>query len=231
MQTLHDGSFARVLVDRNIRILLGECSDEHFLYGIWRPPVDGSRAALRQRLVADYPAGVVDAVLPFYPPTPTPSDEGEGEDSSLFGHIYANMQVHHLQRGLIHSLSVHGAGHLLSRYRIEFRLSCIDDIFPPEWGATHSTDMAIWFFGNGSRRGLTPSEEGAVNKGVLGPFARFVSGESGEFGWGAQGEREVRVLRANGTVDVVWDEEGVWGRALRVWSAIQGVRTRAGSRL
>lgn len=233
-QSLDDGSFASALKARNIRILLGECRDEHSLYGIWHPPPENNIPSLRNRLLADYPAPIVDALIPLYTPTSGP-DAGKlppgftnwGQDG--FGRIYADMQVHALQRGLIHSLSVAGASHLLYRYRIEYRLSCVDESLPPEWGVTHTADMPIWFFGNGVGKVNEGREREIVKKGILDPFTKFINGDAA-IGWGTEGCRQVRTLRSDGEV-VIW-EDGLWDWALRVWGTLRRVDTlgsRSGS--
>lgn len=220
---LDSGAFATALKARNIRLLLGECRDEHFLYATWYPPTDNSRPALRARLLADYPRATVDALLAVYSPDgglPRGCGNWAGD---AFGRIYADMQVHTLQRGLVECVAAGGAGDLLYRYRIEYRAGCVDGIVPRELGVTHATDMALWFFGNG---GVLSREEGAVVKGaVLEPFRRFVYGDA-DVGWGTRGVGEVRVLKADGGV-AVWTD-GLWDEAVRVWRVLRGVRGGGG---
>lgn len=108
----------------------------------------------------------------------------------------------------------------------------MDATFPREWGVTHATDMALWFYGNGSV--LSSSEKEIVERGVVGPFARFVN-RGKEVGWGTRDVREVRVLRPDGNVKVSRDE-GVWDEAGRVWGVLLGAQRavytwKEGSRL
>lgn len=226
-ESLDNGTFAKTLVNRNIRILLGECRDEHFLYGIWHPPEENTLSALHSRLLADYPRPIVDALLPLYTNSNTKYNPNTNKDwnaAETFGHIYADMQVHLLQRGLLHSLTSSDPGtnasHLIHRYRIEYRAECVDATFPREWGVTHATDMALWFYGNGSI--LSSSEKEIVERGVVGPFARFVNREK-EVDWGTKDVREVRVLRPDGNVQVSRDE-GVWDEAGRFWEVLLGAQ-------
>lgn len=67
--SLDSGEFAAKLVSRNIRLMLGECSDEPHLYATWFPPKGNVLSALRTRLIADYPEYIVDTVLPLHYPT------------------------------------------------------------------------------------------------------------------------------------------------------------------
>lgn len=171
-QSLHDGSFGRRLAARNVRLLLGECRDEHVLYATWLPPPDNSLVSLRKRLLADYPRPIVDALINLYCPDGNLPSDCQDWTRDVFGRIYADMQVYHMQRGLIHSLALGGAAHLLYRYRIEYRVKCVDKAFPPEWGVTHGTDLSIWFWGNGDC--LDEREKPLLRKGLIEPWIKFV---------------------------------------------------------
>ena len=218
-QSLQNGDFAGILAQRNIRLLLGECSEEHVLYGMWSQPKDNSLAALRTRLLADYSMHIVDSLAClYYPDNKLPSDCAYWH-SDAFGRIYADMQVHTVQRGLINALVSGGAGHLIYRYRVEWRLKCVDDHFPPEWGVTHATDQAIWFWGNG---GLVSEEEKRViNTAFIEPLAKFVQGPevSSEMSWGTRNHRQVRRLKPDGQIDIWKDEQ--WDDAITVWNTLQ----------
>ncbi|KAJ5175301.1 CAZyme family CE10 [Penicillium canariense] len=210
-QSLDSGDFARKLLARNIRLILGECADEHFLYGIWFPPKADTLDALRTRLIADYPERV----------NWTPD---------AWGRIYADMQVYHMQRGLIHALTSNTAGvdasRLIYRYRIEFRAECIEKSLPLEWGVTHSSDYPLWFWGNGDV--LTPREKKSTDAALIGPLSRFVQGVSAEgsdgFGWGTSG-KGVRVLRADGEVEIRGD--AMWDVGVKMWKAVRDVAEKA----
>lgn len=240
--SLDNGTFATALKERNIRLLLGECRDEHFLYGIWHPPLQDTIQSLHSRLLADYPGSTVDALLPLY----YSSQDGESKlpancknwNSDAFGRIYADMQVHTLQRGLIHSISSSSSSASPSssgpgkgttpdiyRYKISYRATCADTFAPREWGVTHATDMALWFFGNGNL--LSKEEKDVVWKGLLAPFRRFVDGEK-DIGWGTRdGDvREIRVLKPDGKVQI--ERDGLWDEAVRVWGVLRGVKDVGG---
>ncbi|PKY02128.1 hypothetical protein P168DRAFT_273062 [Aspergillus campestris IBT 28561] len=217
-QSFDTGAFARRLAARNIHIMLGECRDEHNLYATWLPPPDNSRSSLRSRLLADYPQPIVDTLLHLYAPSDTTNTKTY--PPSTFGHIYADIQVHTTQRGLIQSLAANGATHLLHRYRIEYRLNCAAKTIPREWGVTHATDMYLWFWGNGEV--LEPAEKRDIRAALIDPWARFVRGDTDDvLGWGTNGPREMRTLMPDGSVRICRDE--LWDEAMRVWMALRGV--------
>lgn len=224
-KSLDNGAFAAKLVARNIRLILGECSEESHLYAIWFPPKENTFDALRTRLIADYPEHVVDTVLPMHYPGGKLPSGCKNWTPEAWGQIYADMQVYQMQRGLIHALTSNEAGvdasHLISRYRIEFRAKCMDEKMPIEWGwgVTHSSDYPLWFWGNGDV--LTEGEKGAVHNAFIGPLARFVRNEREEnFGWGTSGHG-VRTFRADGTVDVQVGKDSLWEEGVRVWKAVR----------
>jgi len=212
---IDSGAFAARMRERNVQLIMGECAEEHFLYGTWRPPKQNTRASTIERLEADYPAPAIEALMKrFYSPDgklPTWQPCKDWKDA--YGRIYADLQVHAMERGFADRLVADGAGDLLHRYRIEWRAKCIDSIMPPEWGATHHTDIAIWLWGNGIGDGLLEAEKPIV-AAMLKPFAAFLEGKKVD--WGADaGKGEIRRLTAEGKVDV-W-EDGDWERGLEVW--------------
>ncbi|RDW57930.1 putative carboxylesterase [Aspergillus mulundensis] len=225
--SLDNGTFARTLVTRNIHIITGECRDEHFLYGTYRRPEKNTLGSLRARLLADYPRPIVDALMKVYYPNGKLPAGCTDWTSDAFGRIYADMQIHHMQRGFIYALTNPitndtslGAkvSKLIHRYRMEYRLKCADVSAPPEWGVTHATDQYIWFWGNGQV--VLPEEKEIIKDAVIGPFIRFVHGEQ-ELGWGTNEHREMRTLRPDGRVEIWWD--GLWDEAVRTWRALREI--------
>jgi len=223
-RSLDDGTFARKIVARNIRLILGECSEEHFLYAVWYPPKTNTLDALRTRLIADYPQRIVDALLPLHYPDGKLPPGVKNWNSDAWGRIYADMQVYHMQRGLIYALTSNTAGvdasRLIHRYRIEFQAECAKGI-PVEWGVTHSSDYPLWFWGNGDV--LTDREKGRTWEALVGPLARFVKAED-DFGWETSGKM-VRVLKADGSLEL--REDPLWDEGVRVWKALRDVHEKA----
>ena len=223
MPHIDNGDFGRRMKTRGITLLNGECRDEHTSYRTWRTP-SNSFTAVRDRLVADYPDLVVDRLMHHYcgHDQSLPADVATWQD--LFGRIYANMQVHGLERGLHRGLAKGGLqfGHDVLRYRIEWRASCVDGIFPPSLGVTHASDLAIWFWGLDFGPGLADSDK-PVAKPWNNGFAAFVAGE--RVLWGldnAADERQVRRLRSDGQTDV-WEDE-LWEEGCRVWDLVNEER-------
>ncbi|KAJ5646357.1 CAZyme family CE10 [Penicillium lividum] len=226
--SLDSGEFARRMLARNVRLMLGECRDERHLYATWFPPKSNTLSALRTRLIADYPERIVDAVLPLhYPDGKLPSDCKDWV-SDAWGRIYADMQVYHMQRGFIHALTSNTGGvdasSLLYRYRIEYRATCMDKAMPIEWGVTHSSDYPLWFWGNGDV--LTSAEKKNTYEALVGPLSRFLQGPavtgSNEFGWGTSGHG-VRTFKPDGTVKI--ERDAMWYEGVDVWKRVRGVDT------
>ncbi|KAK8198141.1 putative carboxylesterase [Phyllosticta capitalensis] len=227
---IDSGAFGARMRARNVALMTGECRDEHFLYGTWYPP-DNSLASVVQRLRADYPAPAVDALVAhYYPDGRLPADCADWRDA--FGRIYADVQIHALERGFIDKLILGGAEDLVFRYRIEWRARCVDNFLPPEWGVTHSSDMPIWWWGNAGTPGpLGDDEKSIVEKAFVGIFATFVHGDLDKVRkeWGTKGYKEVRRLKADGGVDV-WNDV-MWEKGLKVWEALRRVgKAEAGNR-
>lgn len=215
IRDINNGTFARKLKERGIRILNGECSNEHAMYGQWRRPTD-TYDAVYTRLVADYPEKAVKKLMPIYFPN-RQMMEGAESWPEAFGKVYADMQVHCLERGFADRLAAGGlvVGRDLLRYHIDWRAQCADVTLPPEWGVTHSSDIAIWFWGNGWGKGLSEGE-----KKIVAPlnkvFADFVAGEDVQ--WPVKGPKKMLRLKRDGDIDM-WEDEN-WERGLKVWNAV-----------
>lgn len=104
---------------------------------------------------------------------------------------------------------------------------------PVEWGVTHSSDYAIWFWGNGDV--LSEREKGVVEGGFVGPLGKFVKGTAVDagggdgFGWGVCGREGVRTLKSDGSVVIERDE--MWEEGVRVWKRLRGAAERSKARL
>ncbi|KAI0128759.1 Alpha/Beta hydrolase protein [Xylariales sp. AK1849] len=204
---INSGDFARRMKSRGIKLMNGECRDEHNLYRAWRTAPD-SYDGVYTRLCADYPEAVVLKLLNYY------GVESDHDWRKLFGHAYANLQVHFLERGFLDKLVKNGLepGKDLLRYRIEWRADCCG--YPPEWGVTHATDMAIWFW----YPGLS-----AKDKEILRPwndvFAKFVKGED-DVNWGTKQAREMRRLRSDGNTDIWMEDGSLWKEGVHIWKLL-----------
>lgn len=206
--------------------MTGECADEHFLYNTWFPPKSNTLAALRTRLIADYPEHIVDTLMGLYYPDGKLPENCRNWNVDAWGRCYADMQVHKIQRGFLHALTSNSAGvdasRLLYRYRIEWRAKCVAPGIPVEWGVTHSSDYPVWFWGNG--KGLEEAEKEIIGRAFVGPLCSFVkraggNSDGGEFGWGTSGPRTVRTLKGDGRVVICEDE--AWEDGVRVWKRLR----------
>ena len=213
---INDGDFSRRMKERNITLLSGECRDEHTVYRNWRTP-ENTFDSLRTRLYAEYPQSDVDKILHHYC-----GSEGKLPThcqgwQDLFGRIHANLQVHHLQRGLFNALFDGGLqpGKDVLRYRIDRRLKCVDATLPLEWGVTHSSDVPIWLWGSDFPGGLT-EEEKLWLEDWNGHFAAFVKGK--EVNWGTQKPTEVKRWRSDGKTDI-WEDD-LWEQGNQVWNIV-----------
>ncbi|KAL3472204.1 Alpha/Beta hydrolase protein [Aspergillus californicus] len=229
--TIDNGTYASKLIERNLKIIIGECRDEHFLYGTWRPPTQNTFGYLRARMLADYPRPIVDRLMQTYYPNLSLPEGVKDWNHDAFGRLYADMQVHNMQRGFLYALTnpttqnkerneiiVTEVSKLIYRYRMEYRLSCADKSTPPEWGVTHATDQYIWFWGNGEV--IREDEKAIIRNAVVDPFIKFVHGRT-DLNWGTRGVQEMRTLKPNGKVEI-W-KDGLWERAVQVWRALRGV--------
>jgi len=215
LNELSSGSFAHRMKKRGLQLVIGECSDEHFVYGTWRPPKPGYDNMLH-RLEADYPHDACKVLMSHYFPNRKLPPKYQSWQAA-FGHIYADVQIYALERGMVDALVKHGAGHLVHRYRIEWRAACVDKKYPTSWGVTHTSDMAIWFWGNGET--LTSEERGICERTFHGPLGKFLEGKKVD--WGTRHPMQLRTLKGDGTVAIEEDtrlEEG-----LVLWNALKRV--------
>jgi carboxylesterase type B len=209
------GMFAHHMTRRGVKLIIGECQDEHFVYGSWRPPKNNLEG-LFERLQADYPLAACEALIKhYYPDGKLPPNCRTWAEA--FGRIYADIQIHHLERGMVNALFRHGAGDLVYRYRIEWRAQCCDKKWPRSWGVTHGTDMAIWFWGDGEQ--LSKKEKVLIKKAFHDHLARFLKSE--EMDWGTEHPLHIRTLTSEGTI--VCQEDERMGDGLRVWEVLKEV--------
>ncbi|KAF1940276.1 paraben-hydrolyzing esterase precursor, partial [Clathrospora elynae] len=212
---LSNGVFAQRMKRRRIKLIIGECSDEHSVYGTWRPPKPGYNNMLN-RLEADYPREACKVLMTrYFPNRKLPAKYKSWQ--AAFGHIYADVQIHALGLGMVSELVKQGAGDLIHRYRIEWRAKCVDKELPKEYGISHGSDMAIWFWGNGNT--LTEDEKAVVKKAFHEPLSHFLKGD--KMDWGIEHGMQLRTLKSNGSVII---EESVrLEEGMKLWDALKKV--------
>ena len=199
---IFDGSFGSRMKELRIQTIIGDLTQERHVYKMVYPP--DSYAALVDRLSWDYPRLVAEAVCEPY------KEGGQGNWLEIFGSLYADLQIHSTMRGLLQCISSTVPLDHIHRYRIDWRAQCIDKRLPREVGATHATDLAIWWFGNGDT--LTDSEKVLVRE-WLRPIGAFLRSEN--FDWGTKSLHEVRYLTAEGKIEIKSDE--IWEEKLPLW--------------
>ncbi|KAF2643592.1 paraben-hydrolyzing esterase precursor [Massarina eburnea CBS 473.64] len=220
MGELDSGKFAEVMKRRNIKLMTGECRDEHFVYGTWHTPENSYNSVLT-RLQADYPLEACTALMHYYFPNRQHGHRYK-DWQDAFGHMYADIQIHHLERGMVNALVNHGAGDLIYRYRVEWRAQCCDKQWPREWGVTHGTDaQSIWFWGGGER--LSNTEKTLVRTAFHDLFANFVKGE--QVNWGTAHALQLRTMKPDGSVVVEEDPYLVEG--VKVWNVLKSAGVTA----
>ncbi|KAF1845032.1 paraben-hydrolyzing esterase precursor [Cucurbitaria berberidis CBS 394.84] len=212
---ISNGHFAQRLKRRGVQLIIGECSDEHFVYGTWRPPKPGYDNMFH-RLEADYPLEACRVLISHYFPNGKLPPKYK-DWHTAFGKIYADIQIHALERGMINTLVKQGAGHLIHRYRIEWRAACVDKTLPKHWGATHGADLAIWFWGNGNN--LSDNEKEIVTKAFHEPLSKFLKGDI--MNWGTQHAMQVRTLKGDGSL--VIEKDTRLDEGLRLWDALKKI--------
>jgi hypothetical protein len=93
------------------------------------------------------------------------------------------------------------------RYRIERRAALVDDSHPKEKGVFHGTDGVIFGFPREVLMLASNQEEAEKDVKVfrewLTPFKPWMEGKSNDIGAGAEGK--MRVMRQDGSIEVVAD--------------------------
>ncbi|KAI9684982.1 MAG: hypothetical protein M1820_010850, partial [Bogoriella megaspora] len=208
---INNGTFAAKVKQAGVKMIIGECRDEHFAYAIWRPP-SNTREGVYERLRADYPEEACKRLMNLYSPKGG-LPNGVESWTDLFGRIYADVQIYCLERGFVDKLVKAGCipGVDVLRYRMEWRIK--NCWAPPEWGVTHATDMAIWFCGNGD---VLEKGEGDVIIKWLHPVKTFLEG--GDIDWGTSDIQDVRRLNNGGQVDLWRDDR--WEEGLETWDLL-----------
>jgi carboxylesterase type B len=212
-QEIEDGRFARAMLRRGVKIMIGDLPDENNSYKMVQPP--SSYESLVQRLSVEYPEAASKKLAKIYCPggaLPAGSTWTE-----TFGHIYADMQVHVTERGLLAALARTLPLSSIYRYRINWRAECVTKFMPIGMGVAHGCDLTIWFYGNGYS--LLPEEQNLMRK-FLEPFAAFLNGEEREYGTGVI--EEVRAILPNMSIAIMRDDD--WHRCQKIWQALQLVR-------
>lgn len=207
---LFSGAIGKRMKELGIQTIIGDLTQEFHLYKMVYPP--NSYESLVDRLSWDYPRNIAVAVSEPFKSQPRSDDEWK----DIFGRLYADLQIHSTMRGFIQSIGAEVPLDRIHRYRIDWRTQSVDKRLPPEVGATHGTDMSIWFFGNGDT--LTESEKSLIRQWLT-PVAAFLKGE--DFDWGTRSLTEVKYLTAE--AEILIKEDEVWEEKLSLWDITKQV--------
>lgn len=225
---IDSGLWARKLVESGVELLLGECETEHFAFATWHETGQDTLEAVRDRLSVDYPSHIIDGLLQevYVPDGQTlPIQPINGHIckswTEFYGILYAELQVHALQRGFLKSLFEHGAGHLVRRVRVGWRAKRADINFPKEMGPTHGTDTALWFFGDGVGLELLKKEEKIAVEWCEGWWS-WLKGD----GWGRDWEEcdsptRMKYIDLVGRISHCEDADTDWARGVAVWNLVR----------
>ncbi|KAF9770288.1 hypothetical protein IL306_012190 [Fusarium sp. DS 682] len=220
IDTINNGEFAKKMKGRGITLINGECENEHTMYRRWRTPQE-SYSAVHQRFSAEFAPEVTQVIMDHYCGPSRKLPAGYTNWEHFFGRLYANIQVHYLERGFHNALFAGGleAGKDIFRYRFERRLDCVAEKIPSEWGVTHLTDIPIWLWGCGYQGGLSAKEKECLKSWNEG-FAAFVKG--GKVNWETTKPRDMRRWRSDGQTDV-W-EDSLWDEGVEFWKLVNSGR-------
>lgn len=208
---IRNGSFASLVLERDIKFFMGATQSEENFYGIARV---ASYEDMLFRLSRSFPLGAVKAIMPHYGVSETSSNNTDWQKAH--GQIFADLQVHVPTRGFLASLLEAGVPlSSISRYEVRWRVRSTPLILPASLGVTHGTDMFfIWFYN--AKCGLTTNEK-TIIRNWLKPFAAFLRGDKAS-DWGTREVTDVRVLDSDGSIQIYPDEK--WDQALSVWDTL-----------
>jgi carboxylesterase type B len=216
-QSLYDGTFGSRMKELGIKIMIGDLTQEFHLYKAAYPPY--SYESLVDRLSWDYPRNIALNVSQNLMLTLGSPPQAKNDWSDIFGKLYADLQIHSTMRGFIEAISHQLPLSDIYRYRIDWRTQSVDKRLPKDLGATHGTDICIWFFGDGDS--LTDAEKHIIRE-WLKPMAAFIIGE--DVDWGTHSLEEVRYLTSDGTIEIKQDE--VLEEKLRLWQTTKHAKDR-----
>lgn len=213
--TLYDGKFGQRMKKLGIQTIIGDLTQEWHVYKMTYPP--DSYETLVDRLSWDYPRHIAETVCEQY------RSAGQRNWMEIFGKLYADLQIHSTMRGFLQCIAASVPVDHIHRYRIDWRAQCIDKNLPKDVGATHGTDLAIWWFGNGES--LTEPEKELIRE-WLQPVGAFLRGKNVD--WGTRSLKEVKYLTAEGKIEIKEDE--IWEAKLPLWETTKRV-TRPSARI
>lgn len=200
---IHDGSFATLLHERNISIMLGEVANEEMMYRLVNPAT--SYDDMIVQLNNYYPEPVTQALVKIYPLPAFGAPTTAWRD--VCARIIADCQVHATVRGFTSCMK----GVKVYRYRICWRAKGLDEWLDPAVKLCHASDTPIWW--QSGRRAGSTEEDVKMSMVFVKPFEQFL--------WGREVEWEdgLREFTAAGEVEMVEDE--FWQRGMQIWETMR----------
>lgn len=136
-------SFAKDFLSRKMKLLIGEVANEETLYAQFNGPTEATLESLKLQTANYYSPATTAKILSQYS---LPKSSNLDDWKAAFGKIIADGQVRASSRYLVDALSRHGgATKDVWRYRVDYRLSFIDEsVAPLDYGVSHAMDGPLW---------------------------------------------------------------------------------------
>ncbi|CUM65855.1 uncharacterized protein PRCAT00003504001 [Priceomyces carsonii] len=211
LHDLYNGTYARMLSKRAVRVMIGEVDNEPILYSYLNSPC--TRADLSIQLENYYPKNTIATLISLYYP------KGIDENSpsfktdlrELFGQIIADTQVYASSRGFLNNITKHNhySKDNIFRYKVSYAPQFVREMYDKEGidGVIHGGDQILWFYAihNGVR-----GEEETIISEFIKPFVQFIYLKDIGAEWGTSDIELFRYISANGEIytekDTYWNE-------------------------
>lgn len=216
IKDLVSGKFAKMMVDRGIKVLSGEVDNEGLKYSLLNTPQ--TIEDLPIQVENYYPRHVADELLKVYS-----ADELDPADPDLkeslrkkYGAIIGDGQVYASQRGFLQKLVDNGYPEdMIYRYRVSYRADWLDKHISEDMKVPHACDFHVWFYD--LREGYTEKEREIIHSWLL-PYLQFLNFEDDIQGWQHDDVTKLRYFKRDGSEEYV--EDPVWDWGCKVANAV-----------
>lgn len=212
---IKSGVYAKKLTDRNIKMIIGQVSNEPPLYGALNTP--STKSELVIQLENYYPKSTLDDLMEMYYPKDLTEDDPDFQKklTDVFGLICADTQVTASTRGYLNNL-IKGGFPLSSihRYHIDFITKKSKATLAEHGvlsGVTHGMDQPLWFYAVSATGSIDEDESKCVLEFIK-PYTDFICMKG--IDWGTSDIKEVRSFNANGSVTI--EKDGYWDEACEI---------------
>lgn len=210
IEDIVNGTYATLLRNKGIRIVMGEVDSEPWMYSVLNTP--NSLNSFQIELTNYYTEAVAKELLSIYEVEKFFSGNPSLINIRiLYGQILSDGQVYASSRGFLHKLATSGTFNPdnIFRYRVAFVPSTAIKEFSGRRisGAVHGSDTAIWFYA--AHLGFNKAEKEAIATFVK-PFTDFILMRVDNIEWGNNSPKCIRLLNLSGETQIVeddkWDE-------------------------